>query len=96
MRKRIKDGVARGYQITPCKGYVLHIKGKDIEVENADTHEIEDIKLGYNRGSCTCSIDYDFSVRTITDENGAIFIAYGEKEEYFARAESEVPQEQIY
>lgn len=96
MKKRIRDGVPIMYQITPNEGYVLHIKGRDVPIDDPDTHEEIGIALGYNRGSCSCAITYDFTPLTVTDENGVQFTAYGAQQEFFTRPASEVREDQIY
>lgn len=96
MRKRLRDGVPQNYTITPIEGYVLHIKGKNAPIEDPETHEDIGIKLGYNSGSCTCSINYDFAPLTVTDENGVQFTAYGSAQEFFTRPITDVNIDAIY
>lgn len=95
MQKRLQDGVARMYKITPIEGYILHDKGRDMPIMDEETLEEVGIKLGYTDSYTTCAISYDFSTVTVTDENGVQHTAYGARE-FFARPASEVPADQIF
>lgn len=97
MRKMLIDGVHKGYSIQPISGYVLHTSGLDIDVYDESYTHIIGVKFGYSPSSVdvTCGANYDFTARTVTDENGDTFTAYGDMA-FFARPESTVPADQIF
>lgn len=59
MKKGFINGVHKIYRIIPDEGYVLHVKGRDYtDIDHITGEEI--YKLGFTRGSVTCSANYDF------------------------------------
>lgn len=95
MRKRIKNGVATYYNIVPEEGYVLHDKGRDVEIEIEDNPEQIELHRGYTKMGTTCGINYSFDIGTLTLENGDFAISYGEQQ-YFAIPIGSVEEKYIY
>lgn len=97
IRKMLIDGVHKTYQIFPATNYVLHDNTMDIDVIDKATYEVIGKKFGYSPYGVyvSCGANYDFTAHTVTDENGDIFTAYGNRE-FFAVLESEVPADQIF
>ncbi len=97
MRKMLVDGVHKGYSIQPISGYVLHDNTMDIDIIDEATYEVVGRKFGYSPSSVdvTCGLNYDFSTRTVTGENGNTYTAYGDRE-FFAVLESTAPADQIF
>lgn len=89
------SNVLTAYRITPNEGYVLHDRVADWYDYDDDGNFIGISKMRYSVGSCSCDKDYDFSTRTVTDENGNTFTAYGERE-FFARLADDVPENSTY
>jgi hypothetical protein len=74
------DGIARGYEITPNAGYVLHDNTLDWTDTDPETFE-EVFKLGFARGTKTCGVNYDFEANP---------------REFYAVPETEIPGDQIF
>ena len=81
MRKMLIDGVHKGYSIQPIENYVLHDNVMDYPYQDPETME-ETLKFGYSPSSVykSCSANYDFTPHTVTDENGNIYTAYGNRD----------------
>ena len=81
------DGVHKIYRITPNKGYLLHIKGRDYtDIDTATGAEI--YRLGYTRTATIIGANYAFTSETVKDEKGVYFTAYG-TQQLAARLEAE-------
>jgi hypothetical protein len=92
--ERIINGKLLGYSIDPNEGYVLHDKNYDVEARDEVTHEpTGEILLGYlpYPAGSICGYTYDFDNTTTIDG----YTAYGSRE-FFARPQSEVPENQIF
>ena len=72
------------YRIKPSEGYVLHTKELDYEEYDEQGKFIEQ-KRGYTFFSSTCSSQYDFKAKFVSDENGIEYLAYGDREFYAKR-----------
>lgn len=81
MQKRLRDGVAVQYMITPSEGYVLHDSNYDDTMMDEITGETITIALGYRTSTATCAISYDF----VENPRG-----------FYAVLETEVPADQIF
>lgn len=81
MQKRLRDGVAVQYMLTPSEGYVLHDKNYDDTMMDETTGEIITTALGYRTSTATCAISYDF------EEN---------PREFYAVPENDVPADHIF
>ena len=91
MRKLFINGVHRTYNITPIAGYVLHDNARDWEEMNPENPEETIFTRGYTTGTASCAAAYDFGAVTVIDGYAAI----GTRE-FFARPETEVPENQIF
>lgn len=91
MQKMFIDGVHKGYSIRPLGGFKLHDNAIDVDIIDKATAEVTGKQFGYSPSSVdvTCGAGYDFTTRTVTDENGNTFVAYGNRD-FFAVPESEV------
>lgn len=95
MHKCIDEkGVHITYEIAPIDGYVLHDQRRDWT--DTDPYTMDTVfKLGYTGGSASCAASYNFSAIIVTDNNGADYTAYGERQ-FFAVPEANVPTDQIF
>ena len=82
MRKAFIDGVHKTYHIYPMANYVLHDNTLNTEVYDEATFEVIETKFGYSPSSVyvSCGANYDFTPHTVTDENGNIYTAYGNRD----------------
>ena len=81
MQKRLFDGVAKQYLITPNDGYVLHDNRYDVPVFDEITgEETGEVILGYRTSTASCTIA-QFNANTY---------------EFYAVPIDEVPENQIY
>ena len=74
-----ENGKEVAYKIIPEIGYLLHDKIKNKTKIDPNNME-ETIEFGYVKNFTTCFIPYDFSEKTVLDENGNLHISYGERE----------------
>lgn len=82
MKKIFIDNIHKAYSIQPLNGYVLHDNTMDIDIIDEITFEIIGKKFGYSPSNVdvTCGVNYDFISHIITDENGNICTAYGDRD----------------
>jgi hypothetical protein len=74
MMRVCKDGLPLYFDIIPNPNFVLHDKVRDVD-SDTDERKI----LGYTTHA-TCGVNYNFATVAVTDENGVVFTAYGERE----------------
>jgi hypothetical protein len=82
MHKMYIDGIHKTYDIFPVANYLLHDNTLNTEVYNEATFEVIETKFGYSPSSVyvSCGANYDFTPHTVTDENGNIYTAYGNRD----------------
>ena len=82
VKKVYTDNGLSFYTLHANEGYQLHDKVRDGAFLDPVSGE-ETFYLGYTADPVNCSIFYEFSPGTVTDENGVTHTAYGERE-FFA------------
>ncbi len=90
MRKRLTDGVVRGYLIRPAEGYLLHDNAYDRFAYDEETYEPIGIEsFGYRSTEGSVGYNYDFTPVEMQDETGATVTAYGSRQ-FFCKPIAEV------